>query len=146
MAAQRELLHPLEQDREPVSGPEHGEERVQSGLRRPLPQQPLGHLLVGDDPELLVRSVEQTLRALTQARARCPRAGDHEHALGALSGGGERSQADRQRLAASRAGGAEDEQRTLAVLDDPALTRRRHARINPRVGAGGGVAFHFPTR
>ena len=60
----------VEQDREPVGGADGGEERVEAGLDRVLAQQRLGGLLVGVDPELLVRAVEQRLGALAQLGAR----------------------------------------------------------------------------
>ena len=121
MAAQRQLVDAVEQDREAVGGADGGEEGVEAGLDRVLAQQRLRGLLVGADPKLLVRAVEQSLGALAQARAGGARAGEHEHVLGRRAGGGERLEPPRQRLAASRARRAEDEQRALAVRGDRAL-------------------------
>ena len=94
-------------------------------LDRVIAQERLGGLLVGLDPELRVRAVEQDLGALAQERTGGPRPGEHEHALGRLAAGHERLQPPRQRLRAPRSGGAEDEKR-------PPRARRRRA--GPRSG------------
>ena len=75
MPAQGQLVNAVEQDREPVGETDGGEERVEAGLERVLAQQRLGGLLVGVDPELLVRAVEGRLGAVAKLRSARPASG-----------------------------------------------------------------------
>ena len=83
MAAKRQIVDAVEQDREAIGGCDGREERVEARLRRVLPQDPLGDLAVGADPELLVRVSEERLNALAQPRSACARAAGEEDVLGA---------------------------------------------------------------
>ena len=57
--AQGQVLDSGEHDREPIGRGDRGEERIEPGLDRMVAKEPLGDLLVGTDPELLVGSVER---------------------------------------------------------------------------------------
>ena len=89
VAAQRQIVDAVEQDREPVAEADRGEERVEPRLDRVLAQQSLGGLLVGVNPELLVRAIQRELGPLAQLRARRARPREHQHALRAGPAGGE---------------------------------------------------------
>ena len=83
VVSQGQIVDALEQDREPIRGPDGGEEGVEAGLDRVLAQQRLRRFLVGVDPELLVRAVEQRLGAGAKLGAGGPRSGEDENVLGA---------------------------------------------------------------
>ena len=105
------------------AGADGGEERIEAGLGRVLAQQRLGGLLVGVDPELLVRAVEQHLGALAQLRAGGARAG---RATSTCSGrDAARRPAPRAAARAPRCvptpPAPSDQQRALAVRGDRAL-------------------------
>ncbi len=129
VTAKRQLVDPVEEDREPVRGANGGEERIEAGLERVVAQQALGHLLIGVDPELLVRPVEQLLGALAKLRARRARARQHENRLRAHAAAGECQQSQGERLGAPGAGDTEHQQRLVAVIGDEALRLGRRVAI-----------------
>ena len=78
MAAQRQLVEAVEQDRQPVRTAHRGEEGVEPGLERVLAQQPLGGPLVGADPELLMGVVDQLRGPPAVSGGGRPRAGEQQ--------------------------------------------------------------------
>ncbi len=68
LAAQRQLVDALEQDREAVGGADGLEEGVEAGVGRVLAQQALAERRVGPDPQLLEGDLEQGLDAAAQPR------------------------------------------------------------------------------
>ncbi len=66
VAAQRQRVEAVEQDREPLRPPEHVEEGVEPGRLGVLAQEALAELVPGADPELLIRGVEQRLAVVAQ--------------------------------------------------------------------------------
>jgi hypothetical protein len=127
VAAKRELVDAVEQDREPVGGADGGEERVEPGLDRVLAQQRLRGLGVGPDPQLLVGAVDEQLGALAESGPRGPRAADDDDVLGTLPALDQCPEPQRERLRAPRPRGAEHQQRPVAVLGYQALALGWHA-------------------
>ena len=109
---------------------------VKNGSRpassRVLAQQRLGRLLVGVDPELLVRAVEQQLGSLAQPRPRRARAGrGRARAPGACRAPASASSRSASASVRPEPASPSDQQRALAVRGDRAL------RIGGRVGRPG---------
>ena len=69
VAAQRQVVDAIEQDRQAVGRGDGREERVEPRLDRMLAQDPLGDLVVGADPELLVRVPRARSRSRSRNRA-----------------------------------------------------------------------------
>ena len=65
--AQRQLVEPVQQHRQPVGGADGGEEGVEPRLESVLSKQPLGEDFIGRDPELLVGKLDQGGRPRPQA-------------------------------------------------------------------------------
>ena len=126
--AQREVVEAVEEHREAVGGPDGGEERVEPRLQRVLAEQSLRHGLVGGDPELLVRALDQGGRAGSQSVGAGPGASQNDDLLGWGSRRREAGQPSRQRLGPPEAGRAGDEHRAVAVLDHAPLGVGRRGR------------------
>ena len=123
VAAKREVVDSVEQDREPVAQLDRAEERVQAGLDREVAKQALGDLRVGADRELGVGTVQEPLGPLAHPGGCRARPGEDEHAVGLRTVADQRREAHRQGLAAAGAGGPQDQHRALAVPGDPLLCR-----------------------
>ena len=91
--------------------PDRGEERVEPRLDRVLAQQGLGRLLVGVNPQLLVRAVERDLGPLAQLERAARDRRDDEHALRPGPAARRGLEPHAERLGPPRPGRAEDEQR-----------------------------------
>ena len=127
VVAQRQLVDSVEQHRQPLGRPDGLEERVQSRLGGVVAQQALADRLPGADPKLLEGPLQQRLGAVAQPPRRGARGGQHQHMLGPGSLGGQQGKPARQRLGLAGAGGAENQQRPLAVADRLVL---RFARLD----------------
>jgi hypothetical protein len=90
VVSQGQIVDALEQDREAIRRADGGEEGVEAGLDRVLAQQRLRCFLIGVDPELLVRAVQQRLGASAKSGAGGSRSSEDEHVLGADAAAGER--------------------------------------------------------
>ena len=82
VAAQRQVVDPLEQQRQPVGGADGREQRVEAGLERLVAQDPLAQLLCAEHRQLLVGRVDQRLDPRSQVRRGGARRRDHQHAAG----------------------------------------------------------------
>ena len=120
VAAQREVVEPVEHEGEPVGGRDGLEERVEPGLDRVRAQEALGDRLVRALPELLVGTGQIGLDARPQGGRPGAGPGDDEDPLGAELGA-ERDHpgGERRGLAAARTAAHEDG--PFAVLRHPAL-------------------------
>ena len=117
VAAQRQLVEPVEQHRQALRGAQHVEERVEAGGLGVLAQEPLADRLPAADPELLERAVQQRLGAFAKSPRRGAGRADHQHPLGCGPRRGEPGQPPRQQLGLAGPGGAEHQQRALSVGD-----------------------------
>ena len=82
VAAQVQVVHPVQQQREPVGARDRREERVDARLGGLLAQQPRAELAHGVDRELLVGAVERVLDGAPQRGGAGRRRGQHEDRLG----------------------------------------------------------------
>ena len=125
VAAKRQVVDAVEQDRQAVGGGDRGEERIEPGLDRVLAKDALGDLLVGADPELLVRVRRGWRRPGREASPRPARVRQtSEDPLGPDAVLDQRGEAADQRLGAPGSGGAGDQQRSRR-WPTPAPERRR---------------------
>ena len=137
--AQRQVVEPVEQHRQPIGGAHRGEEGVEPRLERVLSEQALGDDLIGRDPELLVGKLDQGGRARPQAGGGGARARQHHDPLGSGPRRDQPGEPGRERLAAPRAGRADHQHRPRAMLDHPPLGVRE---LHPEAG---GVSLHRPN-
>ncbi len=119
--AQRQLVEPVEQDRQPLGRAEHVEEGVEAGGARVLAQQPLAELLPGADPELAAALGEQRLDSPPQAQRRRSAGAEDEDRLGVLPVADQAGEAPRDRLGLAGAGRADQQQRPRVVADGALL-------------------------
>jgi hypothetical protein len=127
VVAQGQLVDVLEQHRQPVGGRDRGGERVDAGLERLVVQQARAQALEGGDGGLLGgRAPEPLLDPLAQLVGGRR---EHEDRLGFQRVGrplGQPCEALHERGRLARAGTADDEQRTAAVLDGLVLGGGEH--------------------
>jgi hypothetical protein len=100
VAAQGEVVHAVEHQRDPVGRRHRGEERIESGLDRLLVQDPLAEPVERGHAQLLERRRDARLETAA-------------HGVGGLRGEGER----------------QDRVRRRAVLGEPLEARQQHARL-----------------
>ena len=121
VAAKRQVVDAVEQDRQAVGCRDGGEERIEARLGRVLAQDPLGDLGVGADPRLLVGVGEDGLDPVAKRRRSGARAAGDKDPLGAHAVLRERCEAANQRLRAPGPCGARHEEGSAAVADHPPL-------------------------
>jgi len=117
VAAQRQLLEPVEQHRQPLGAAEHVEEGVEARRIGVLAQQPLAEHVPVADPELLERSVQERLGALAQPLRGGSGRGEDQDTLGAGPLGGKAGEPPCQHLGLAGPRRSEHQQRTIAVRD-----------------------------
>ena len=135
VVAQRQVVDPLEQHRQPVGGADRRDERVEPGLERLVVQQPRAEAVEGGDGQLLVGARQAVLEPFAQRVGGGRRVAEHEQRLGwgAFLHQVQEALGEDGRLAAP--GPAQHEQRTAGVLDGGALVGAQFEhlrRIRPR--------------
>ena len=130
VAAQVQVVHPVQQQREPVGARDRREERVDAGLGGLVAQQARAELAHAVDGELLVGAVERVL----DARGAAPAAPAADGLSTRIDSGAARPCATSQAKRATstvvlpRARAAEHEQRPAGVRDRARLASVRSAR------------------
>ena len=130
--AQREVVDPLEEQRQPLRPAHAREERVQAGLVRLVAQKAAAEVRQRRDVELLPRRLEQLLDAGPQPGRAGRRRTEGEDGVGVLALRGEPREAPGERLALAGPRAADHERRTFEVRDGlclrvvQAIERIRH--------------------
>ena len=121
VAAKRQVVDAVEQDRQAVGCRDGGEERIEARLGRVLAQDALGDLGMRADPRLLVGVGEDGLDPVAKRRRSRARAAGDQDPLGAHAVLRKRCEAANQRLRATGPCGARHEERSAAVADHAPL-------------------------
>ena len=114
--SERQLVQPVEEDGETVRGANRVEERIQARLERILAKQPLGRVLVGRRPDLLVGRLDQGRRAVPEAGRRRAGPAQDQHPVRRRAVRGQAGQPLGERLAPTRPGRAQDQERPAFVF------------------------------
>jgi hypothetical protein len=117
VTAQRQVVDPLEQQRQPVGGADRREQRVEPGLERLIAQDPLAELVRRVHGQLVVGRLDQGLEAYPQIRRGGGRWGDHQRLVGGRPLLDQPSHSPDENVGLAGAGSAQHQQWPPAVRD-----------------------------
>ena len=115
VAAQREVLDPVEHQGEPVRGGHRREKRIEPGLEGLVVEQARGEGMEGLNPEVLPRGADQVLHPLAHLGGGSRREHERDHAIGRSALLHEPGEAAGEHARLARARAAQDQQRSARM-------------------------------